>query len=83
MIYTGRNIAGRKPDELMKRVTMWCARNWAESLEAATYALAAQDHAEHRRQRQDADEWMHALVVVNRIWLGIEPQDGARFLEAS
>jgi hypothetical protein len=83
MRYIGPNIAGRRPDELMKRTAMWCARQWAESLNAAVSALARQDHAAHRRLRADADEWMHALVVLNRIWLGIEPQDGTKFLEAS
>jgi hypothetical protein len=80
MRYVGPNIAGRNPDELMKRITMWCARRWAESLNAAVGALARQDPAAHAAHRQDADEWMQALVIVNRIPLGIEPQCGKKFV---
>jgi hypothetical protein len=81
MNYVGKNIAGRKPDELMKRTTMWCARRWAESLNEAVAALARKDHAAHRALRADADEWMQALVIVNRVALGVEPHHGACFLD--
>lgn len=62
------------------RVEMWCARFWAESAEAAKRALAASDTTAYCRWRQEEKEWFGALLTVNRLTLGIEPNNGQSFV---
>jgi hypothetical protein len=69
-------------DRILRRVEMWCARNWYESQNAALEALAASDSAAYARLRQDEGDWMNALLIVNRVSLGIEPLAGETFMEA-
>lgn len=65
----------------LRRVEMWCARSWAEAKDAGLAALAEGDAREYQRQRHDEQEWFAALLVVNRLSLGIEPLRGESFLE--
>jgi hypothetical protein len=67
--------------QMLVRVEMWCARFWIESRNATIEALACGDAAAFHKCRADAREWMEALLVVNRLSLGIEPQRGETFLD--
>jgi hypothetical protein len=57
---------------------MWCARHWVEAREAGMAALAMDDSKTYRRHRQEEYEWFGALLVVNRVILGIRAWDPRR-----
>lgn len=67
-------------DEVLRRVEMWCAREWITARESSMAALAAGDGKTYRAHQQDEGEWFAALLVVNRLNLGIEPLEGKTFL---
>jgi hypothetical protein len=69
-------------ERILKRVEMWCARHWCEARDAGLVALASGDLKAYQRQRHDEQEWFAAMLVVNRLTLGIEPLRGERFLDA-
>lgn len=71
-----------RPNPTLRRVEMWCARWWCESQNSALAALADGDSAAYVVWRQDEREWMNALLIVNRISLGIEPMAGETFMGA-
>lgn len=64
--------------KILRRVEMWCARNWVEAKSSAAIAAERCDVYDHLRFRQDEREWLDALLVVNRIALGIEPLSGIK-----
>ena len=68
-----------RPNPTLRRVEMWCARNWVEAQNAGLAALAGGDSAAYAVWRQDEREWMNAMLIVNRISLGIEPMAGEFF----
>ena len=70
-------LAGNR---LLARVEMWCAREWITAREAGLAALAAGNVSLYAARRQDENEWFDALLVVNRLNLGIEPLRGETFL---
>lgn len=68
---------------LLLRVQMWCARRWSESRDAALVLLAGHDAPGYLDSRANEAEWFAALLVVNRISLGIEPNEGRTFVAAA
>jgi len=64
-------------------VAMWCARQWAESRAAGLAALAEGDSQKYRRARHDEEEWFAAMLLVNRVQLGIEPLRGDSFMDGT
>lgn len=69
------------PNPTFRRMEMWCARLWIEARNAGLAALAAGDAREYQQQRHEEQEWFAALLVVNRLSLGIEPLRGETFLD--
>lgn len=70
-------------EEILKRVEIHCARNWMEARQDGMAALAANNSARYIILRHEEQEWFSAMLVVNRLILGIEPLVGATFLPES
>jgi len=69
------------PNPEVRRVEMCCARKWVEARDAGLIALAGRDLKAYQRSRHDEQEWFAAMLVVNRVILGIEPTRGETFLD--
>ncbi len=70
-------------EHLLLRVEMWCARNWMEAKYKAKSADLAGAEAAYLAHSIDERDWFAALLVVNRINLGLEPMEGKTFMMPS
>jgi len=60
-----------RPDHIptLWRVEMWCGRRWIESRDGGLAALAVGDLKLYQAFRADEQDWFHALLLVNKLYI--------------